>query len=229
MASPGGWRNVRPALVAVGVVLLAVAAVSAGAAVLAPPAPTDQQVSTVVPTLTSGPNQTRQVWLDGTNTSDGSFDLSWQASAPVVVDLYRAPGCPTGGSGCAGVPPAASWPGNASGEFTASGSLAFPYLLVWHDAGRSSITFQATAVSHATVHPTLPTLTLLLSEAAAAALGLIGAAGVYRGRPPLVSQSAEDAEMVAAQSEEPEVTGPRTGPSGGGSARPPPGPPARGR
>jgi hypothetical protein len=95
------------------------------------------------------------------------------------------------------------------------------------------------AVSHATTHPALPALSLLLSEAAAGALGVIGAValflglflrgGVYRGPRPLTSRSADDAAAIASEAADLPVTGPRTGPSADGSGPPRPGPPARGR
>jgi hypothetical protein len=230
---------VRPALVAVGVVFVAVAVVSVASVMIVPPAPQDQVLSTQVPALESGPNQTRQVLLDGTNTSDGSFDLSWKSTGPVLVELYGASGCGSGGVGCAGSPALAHWPRNASGTWTASGQLLYPYLLVWVDVGSSGISFQATGISHAISRPALPMLTLVLSEASAAALAIVGAvsiflglflrSGVYRTRPPPDLTPAEDSATSGAGAPGDPVTGPRTGPSADGSGPPRPGPPARGR
>jgi hypothetical protein len=228
---------VRPGLVVVGIAFIAVAAASAGVALLLPPAPGNLEVSTQVPGIALEPGEAHGVLLAGTNSSDGSFSVSWQSSSPVSSSLYEGAGCGAVGPGCARTDLVASWPANSSGHFGQSGSMVFPYLLVLTDTGGAEVTAQVSAVSHASVPATTSMLALVLPLVSAVALGLVGAVGlffglflrpnVYRAPRRLVSQHADDAAGIA-DSYRP-VTAPRTGSSDGGSGPPPPGPPARGR
>ncbi|MCI4358397.1 MAG: hypothetical protein L3J95_03160 [Thermoplasmata archaeon] len=226
----------RPGLVVIGVAFLAVAAVSATSLFLWPNTPSTRTVTTEVPSTASGPNETREALLVGTNSTSGTFTLDWQSTGPFRVVLYDVPGCASAASACARGSPLASWPGNLSGHFRADGPLAFPYLLVWTDRSGSVGSLQATAESVAEVTTPAPVWATLATVGALGSLGAVGVvafflgvflrSGVYR-RPGAADASRRPAvERERIPSDGP--TGPKTGFPADGAGPPRPGPPSPG-
>jgi hypothetical protein len=172
---------VRPGLLAVGTAFLAVA-VALTAAFYALPVPQkEHETATEVPPVDTNPNGTLSVLLSGTNSSTGSFNLTWGASRPVDVELYDVPGCTSPGAGCPRSDPVASWTSQSSGAYTWTGPVAFPYLLVWTDKQRETIALWASAVAQQTQPGSFPILMDLLVDAAVLALATTGALAIFLG------------------------------------------------
>lgn len=143
--------------------------------------------------------------LAGSDTASGTLVVGWRASSPVNVTLYPAAGCRVAGLDCATGPAAESWSTAVVGNWSTTGHLTFPYLLVWQGAAvAGNLTASGTETTDVRVTP--PLLTTLLIDGAGAALGVLGGVAVFLGlflrggvydRPPaVVSRSAEDVDEI---------------------------------
>jgi hypothetical protein len=101
----------------------------------------------------------------------------------------------------------ATWLGVSSGQWSVSGGLRFPYLIVWNESSSTSGNFTASGVESTEVAVPPNVVDALLVDGSAAALSTIGAVavflglflrpGVYRVPAPLVSRSADDVQDLA--------------------------------
>jgi hypothetical protein len=166
-----------------------------------------------------------------TNVGSASLHLTWKSTVPLNVSLGTSPPC---GGGLPCPPPAhaplVSWQGVLTGDWNYSGTVSGPLYLQWYNPGGSggsiSFTLRETVIqgsSYSSITSLLVDASLLVLSAIGAIavfLGLFLRSGVYRGPAPLVSHGPDDAEEVAHQGPT-GPTGPRTGPSVGGSEGPP--------
>jgi hypothetical protein len=171
---------VRTGLVALGTALLAVAVLSATSLYFLPGPPAVRTVTSEVPMIESGPNQTRMVLLQGANGT-ASFNVQWQSTADFEVSLYNVPGCASANITCASDPPLASWASGRSGNFTVSGRMVFPFLLVWTDRAGTFASLQATSVCSWNVPASMSLWSSLAADVAAGTLGCIGAVLLFLG------------------------------------------------
>jgi hypothetical protein len=171
---------VRTGLVALGTALLAVAVLSASSLYFLPGPPAVRTVTSEIPTIESGPNQTRMVLLLGANGT-AQFTVQWQSTADFQVTLYNVPGCGSANLTCASDPPIASWASSRSGNYTLSGRMAFPFLLVWTDRAGSFASLQATSVCSWNVPASTSLWSALAADVAAGSLGCIGAVLLFLG------------------------------------------------
>ncbi|MGI0132608.1 MAG: hypothetical protein ACREDK_05905 [Thermoplasmata archaeon] len=170
----------RPGLVALGVALLVLGCATVAAVYLLPePSPSSEQTTVLQPVFVAahGGGQGR---VTGVDTSTGTLNVHWSSSVPLAVTFYDAPGCPTSGA-CDLSAPLASWSSNTSGDWTSTGALAFPYVLVWSDPGGSAGSFEAQAVESYHVGGALPAVTALLIDGTAGTLIVIGGIGLFLG------------------------------------------------
>lgn len=198
--------GVRPGLVTAGVLLAVLAAGMLLVVNLAPSSSQNRDWFTL-PAQPIPTNSTSVALIQGTDSGRGTFTLHWSATAPARVALYSAVGCATASLACISAPPLASWGGNASGDWAASGDLRFPLLLAWSSPTGAPGEFSASAVEASPGPSPLPSLGVVLIDGGAAVLAVLGGVaiflglflrgGVYRGPAPLVSRSADDAEEVA--------------------------------
>ena len=158
--------------------------------------------------------------LSGDDSDAGTLSVSWRSSAPVNVSLYPAAGCRVAALACATGPATTSWSAVSAGNWSTSGRLAFPYLLVWTGAGPSGGNLTASGTETRDVPVTPPLLTTLLIDGAGGVLAVIGGiavflglflrGGVYERRAPLVSRDADDVEAIARENRDSEPA-PRPG------------------
>ncbi len=196
----------RPGLVSVGV-LFAVLAAGMLLAVNLSPSTSENRDWFTLPPQPVGGNATGAALIQGTDTASGTFELHWSATMAARVDLYAAPGCTAPAPTCATGTPLVGWASQASGNWSTSGDLRFPYLLVWSSPSGAPGTFSANALESSPGSPSYLALGNLVIDGGAATLALVGAVaiflglflrgGVYRGPAPLVSRSAEDAAEIA--------------------------------
>ena len=202
----------RPGLVAVGVVLVALGAISA---VLVLPdfvgaANTPHAATGQAPVnLPSGASQLLPI--NGTDTTSGSFTLSWSAAAPLNVTLYERGSCSPGDYPCILGNTADHWADVESGSFSAQGAVAYPYLIELDNLNPTPTTSLIQWTQHTEDSPfsLLTAVVLLLSVLLLAIigglvlfLGLFLRGGVYSGRRDLVSQSAEDVDELDSEWED---------------------------
>ena len=196
----------RPGLVFVGGLLLVLGAATIAAFNLIPSG-TERVDGFSIGVQPFGPNVTGSAQVLGTDASAGTLSVTWRSTAALTVDLYPAVGCPLTRSLCTSGPAVAVWTGSTGGNWSTSGTLRFPYLLVWSEPQqlRGNLTASATESTRVAVTPA-PLLVLLVDGTGAALagigavavfLGLFLRAGVYRGPSRLVSRSAEDVASVA--------------------------------
>jgi hypothetical protein len=148
-----------------------------------------------------------------------SLNVSWGTSAPCGVGLQCSPP----------PQPLGVWSDRNNGTWSYAGRLAGPLYLQWYNPGRGGGSIGFTLRQTVTSPSAFPGLGPLLVDASLGILAVIGAlalflgaflrGGVYRGPAPLVSRGADDAELIADRSTS-DPTGPRTGPSSGGSEAP---------
>jgi hypothetical protein len=196
--------------------------------VVRPPPAVTQQLTNQDSGVPTPPNSSNSFPLNATAVAHGTVTVVWSSSAPVTAQLDDA--CLAPGYNCA--EQLHSWPSaSSSGRFSVSGPLSFYYVLSWHTAAHewANVTIAFTVTWEV---PAPVPAGQVFAEVASGLLAVVGALGLFLGlflrgdfrRPPrAVSRSADDAEAIAG------ATDPRTGPSDGGSGRPPPGPPARSR
>lgn len=170
--------------------------------------PGSSVVTNEVATLPQGFSEhaTGLALLPGSDTGKGSLAVSWHTNAPANVTLYPAAGCRAASLNCATGGPLATWAASTAGNWSESGALTFPYLLVWTGTGPTNGSLTATATETRSVAAPPPlVLTLLIDGAGAVLAGLGGLAvflglflrgGVYEPRAPLVSHSAEDVAEI---------------------------------
>jgi hypothetical protein len=222
--------------VVIGVAFLAVVAVSATSLYLWPNSDSSRNITTDVPLTSSGPNETREALLVGTNTSSGTFTVSWQSTGAFEVALYDAPTCESASPVCVVGTPIAHWASNESGRWGTQGHLVFPYLLVWTDRVAPAAALQAVSESTAQVSNPAPVWATLATIGALVSLGAVGVlafflglflrGGVYR-RPPR-DPPGSPTEPQVSRGEVEGATAPRTGSPGGAVGPPRPGPSAPG-
>jgi hypothetical protein len=203
---------VRPGLVALGIVLLALGAISV---VLVTPyfvgAANTPQASTgqAKPNVAGGFSQLLPI--NGTDTSNGDFTISWSSADPVNATLYERGSCSSSDYSCILGNVAAHWPIALRGNFSAQGQLAFPYLIVLQNPSFSPIPVTVNWSEHVHDGPfsLLTAVVLLLSVLLLAIigglalfLGLFLRGGVYQGPKPVVSQSADDVDVLDADWDE---------------------------
>lgn len=196
----------RPGLVLVGGLFVVIAAATVVSVNVLPSTATETDRVSLPPQVV-GPGGSGMTLLTGTNTSSGSFQISYTASVPVNVTLYRAPGCSSASARCEDGAPVWQDEGAGAGSGTVQSPLTFPYLMVWHSDAATEGNFSATGVEVYTTAVPPNLLTTLLVDAVAGALGAVGAVlvflglflrgGVYRGPAPVVSRSAEDVEEIS--------------------------------
>jgi hypothetical protein len=216
----------RPWLVFLGVAFVLVGGAGAASLLLLPQPTVSQTATSQLDGHFTPEATTVSVLVPAANASHGTLSLRWTSTTPVAVQLATA--CPPGPPGCRPTVLVA-WPANLSGSFSFTGGLRGQYLLSWSTPQTSPATFGFSTSATWTVS-VAPTIANVIAEAASGLLAAVGVVALFLGlflragyrRPPtLTSQGADDAAGIA------EATDPRTGTSGDGSGRPPPGPPSR--
>jgi hypothetical protein len=219
----------RPWLVILGMSFLLIGGGALVALLLLPPASVQQQSSAQLVGHATLPNSVGTFLFGGAPSAKGSLMLSWTATARISVTLNAAT-CPGGAASCSG-PVLAVWPSNSSGTLHWSGELDSDYVLVWTTPPKVFANVSATALVTWSVTPPA-TLAEVTAEVASGILAVVGGIGLFLGlflrgdfrvAPPLVSQSADDANELAG------FTDPRTGSPGDGSGPPRREPPSRSR
>lgn len=193
----------RPGLVGLGAILLALAAVTVGVLFLGSGPPTTTSTATLEPVPIAAHAQA-DVALSGSNTTDGTANLVWASNVPLTVQLYNPSHCPLSNETCVDSTLVMSWAHSMGGQYRATGNIQEPFLLVLNNSGSrdGSYTWSFTT---STV-PSLPELTLILVVALALVVGVSGGiamflglflrSGVYDGPRSMVSQSADDVEEI---------------------------------
>ena len=197
----------RPGLVVIGTLLLVLGLAAIGVVALVPAGTHESRNAITIPTQFLAPNVTNYALLPGTDTSDGTFSISWTATVPTYVRLYATAGCQTASPACASGAPIRSWTASLQGNWSISGDLGFPYLIAWNSSGPGAGSWGLTGLESVTT--TLTTgfaqaVVIYLAGGALAAvggvalfLGLFLRGGAYLGPAPPVSRSAEDAAGIA--------------------------------
>jgi hypothetical protein len=197
----------RPGLALVGAVLLVLAL--AALVLVTFNSTGDRAVQRVwtIPTGSLPANGTEFALLQGTNVSSGQLSVSWSGSLPASVRLYEVPGCRAAATACIQGPPIHAWPAAQSGNWSTSGPLVFPFLVVWNTSSPVPGNWGLTAVESVTTPVTPAIWQTAVLYATGAALAVIGAvalflglflrAGAYARSAPLVSRSADDVEQIA--------------------------------
>ena len=198
---------VRPGLAIVGTVLLVLALATLVLVAFSPVGTHEVQRVWTVPTGTLPAQGTEDALLQGSNSSSGSLTVTWSASIPTSVRLYSSPGCRSAAGPCSLSDLVHTWPAATNGSWTMSGSLVFPFLVIWNTSSPTTGTFGLTAVALVSTPEPAPIWQSAIVLAAAAALGVIGAiavflglflrGGAFAGPAPLVSRSADDASEIA--------------------------------
>lgn len=210
----------RPGLVVLGVAFLSIAAATTVAVVTSGGPTTTTSTFSSIGAFDARGGSGSAIFDPG-NASSQTFTIAWRATSTFSVALYEGPGCIPSSVGCASPPPIAKWVGNESGTFSITGPFTKLFVLDWTETGSSggSLSYTATATRSTEATP-LPSWDEYAFLAAAGALWVLGAlavflgfflrGGVFRGRPRLVSRSADDAEAIA-RGDDRTPTGPRTG------------------
>ncbi len=195
---------VRPGLVGLGAILLALAAVTVGALVWGtsgPPISAETSPGVPEPILA---NATSDVVLSGSNSSDGVVNLVWSSTIPLNVVLYNPVQCVLSNQTCVDKTLVVSWSAKLSGHFREMGALREPFFLVLNNTGSQRGTYTWTWGTGTVTM--LPEVTLILVVALALVVGVSGGmamflglflrAGVYDGPQPIVSHSADDVDDI---------------------------------
>ncbi|MCI4340507.1 MAG: hypothetical protein L3K06_04930 [Thermoplasmata archaeon] len=197
----------RPGLVIVGALLLVLAVAAIGVVTFAPNGTHEVRNSLAIPVQDLLPNATNFALLTGANASDGTFSISWSSTIPSDVALFQAPGCRSAALACASGPAVQVWTQSHGGNWSVSGSLGFPYLILWNTSSPIAGTWGLTGTETTTTSLTPGVFQTLVIDLAGGALAVVGAVavflglflrgGAYLGAAPIVSRSAEDVETVA--------------------------------
>lgn len=197
----------RPGLALLGAVLLVLALAAVVLVTFSPAGARVTQSVWTIPPEGLLPGATNFALLPGSNTTQGTITLTWSASIPTSVRLYESPGCRAASLSCAQGTPARAWSAVRSGNWSTSGNLVFPFLVVWNTSAPLGGSWGLTAVETVTTSLAPPIWQTLVIDAAGAALAIVGAValflglflrgGAFAGPAPLVSRSAEDAEEIA--------------------------------
>ena len=197
----------RPGLALLGAILLTLAL--AAVVLVTYNSAGDRAVQRVwtIPTGTLPANGSEIALLQGSNASSGTLSVSWSGSVPTTVRLYEVPGCREASVACVRGPPADTWTGVGESNWSTSGPLVFPYLVVWNTSSAVPGSWGLTAVESVTTSLAPPVWQSIVLYATGAALGIVGAvalflglflrSGAFSGPAPLVSRSADDVEQVA--------------------------------
>lgn len=191
---------------AVGLAFLLLAAGGLAALFLIPiPPPTVTDTSST--SWSAPPGASNSTVLTGESTFTGSVNVEWQSALPLTVAIYGSQGCLPGTAGCGPWHALATFTAQPSGNWSAAGTLHFPLLFAWTNPGRAAGPVLVTTTATQTGSASLSPLSEVFLGLGVGALGFVGGValflglflrgGVYRGRPPLVSRRAEDAEMIA--------------------------------
>jgi hypothetical protein len=146
-----------------------------------PPPQQQQEVTTYVPATGTNLNGTLSVLLSGSNTSSGSFNLSWGASGKVDAELYDVPGCPAPTANCPLSHRVATWSGSTSGTYQFSGPVVYPYLLVWTDRAPRTVDFWASSLAQQSVPGSFPVVMVILIDVAVISLATTGTLALFLG------------------------------------------------
>jgi hypothetical protein len=165
--------------VAVGVVLLVVAAGVVYALWSAPSGATVQSTRLFSIQLASNGNETAYLW--GSNGSAHGFQLAWHSDQPVAGTLAASTGCHGSPPTCELGARLAHWDANRSGSWSTAGDPAFPLLLVFDDPGASPALVQVSQIGSSSGGPAYSSLAYISFLAAGAAVGAIGGLSLFLG------------------------------------------------
>ncbi|MCI4360171.1 MAG: hypothetical protein L3J91_00545 [Thermoplasmata archaeon] len=204
MTPPTG---VRPGLALVGTLLLGLAVAALLVTTFGSNGTQDTQRVWTIPTAAFVADSPEYALISGSNQSGGSLSFTWTGSVTTSVSLFSAPGCRTATPSCARGPSLHMWSGTASGSWSTSGALVFPFLVEWNITGAAQGTWGLTAVESVSQPIATPWWQMVVIDAAGAALAVVGSVAlflglflrgsVYRTPAPVVSKSADDVEMIA--------------------------------
>ncbi|MGA7922461.1 MAG: hypothetical protein WCA77_00575 [Thermoplasmata archaeon] len=201
----------RPGLVGLGAIFLALAAVTVAALFFPAGAPTSSTSGAFQPVSIEAHAQAA-VELPVSNTSDGVLTIDWNSTVPLNVVLDNPVHCSLSNRTCVNLSVVIQWTGSLGGQFRVTGNIRAPFLLVLNNSGSQSGSYLWT-LTEGTVSQ-LPLLTLILvialaivvggSGGIALFLGLFLRSGVYDGPQPIVSHSADDVDEIARGERDPE-------------------------
>ncbi len=174
----------RTGLLAIGVALAVVGAILGVTGFILPgttPSHTYTQTRAIsAPNIV--PYQDRVGVVSGVNTSSGTFSISWSSTQTLAVSLYQGIPCSSVSHYCMSGPALVSWSANASGLWTHSGALTFPFLLSLYNTHLSNTSFAGSALeSYATNSNNIPGWAELTILAGAVLLVALGGMAAFLG------------------------------------------------
>jgi hypothetical protein len=173
---------VRPGLVVVGLALLAVGGVVGYAGLTLPGTGYASGLTETISAPNIAPAQLRVVEITVTNSSSGSFSLSWASPATLNVSLYQGVACPSPAHYCESGRALADWPANTSGNWRHTGTIMSPYLLAMQNPGSANVTLEGSlAESYPDGTSPAPTSTVLTVLAGGVLLVTIGGLALFLG------------------------------------------------
>jgi hypothetical protein len=197
----------RPGLLIGGIAMVALAAAILVTAGLVPAATNVLDSSGVIVSHFYHEDEPVSEWVPGLNATSGILDIRWNGTGTFNVSLYRAGGCRLSDLSCVVSDRVDGWDSSPAGEYRVTGSILYPYYLVYTPLTASNGTFNVTVLSANNDAVGLPLLTFILIAAGSIVLMAIGGMGIFLGlflrggvygrRPPLVSQHPDDAAWIA--------------------------------